>query len=64
MPPMQSSGRRGLTADGWAGMPLLFLEMIPQPRQLRHKNSPSQKNARCITRHVTREILVTRDGTL
>eukprot|EP00965_Chrysotila_dentata_P151154 4995744-Pleurochrysis_carterae.AAC.1 len=37
---MQSPGRRGLTADGQTGLPLLSIATWPQPRQLWHRISP------------------------
>eukprot|EP00965_Chrysotila_dentata_P067297 2227296-Pleurochrysis_carterae.AAC.1 len=39
-PSIQSPGRRGLTADGQTGLPLLSLATWPQPRQLWHRISP------------------------
>eukprot|EP00965_Chrysotila_dentata_P164950 5446301-Pleurochrysis_carterae.AAC.1 len=37
---MQSPGRRGLTADGQTGLPLLSFATWPQSRQLWHRISP------------------------
>eukprot|EP00965_Chrysotila_dentata_P188424 6172727-Pleurochrysis_carterae.AAC.2 len=37
---MQSPGRRGLTADGQTGLPLLSFATCPQPRQLWYSISP------------------------
>eukprot|EP00965_Chrysotila_dentata_P071397 2359649-Pleurochrysis_carterae.AAC.2 len=43
MPPMQSPGRRGFTADGYTSLPHLSFATCPQPRQLWHRISPLSK---------------------